>query len=134
VIAVDSTVLLDMLTDDPRFAAASSKAIEQALGAGGVVVCDAVVAEVQTLLDTSETAMDVLNEYGIHYLPTTEQAAVRAGYMQRRFRDRGGRRERVVADFLIGAHAMMQCDALITRDAAFYRDYFKGLRVIVPKA
>jgi hypothetical protein len=28
----------------------------------------------------------------------------------------------------------MQCDALITRDAGFFRDYFKGLRVIEPKA
>jgi hypothetical protein len=133
-IAVDSSVLLDILTEDAKFAAASAEVVEQALGNGGLVVCDAVVAEVQTMLDTSESAMDVLNEYGIHYLPTTEQAAVRAGFMQRRFRDRGGRRERVVADFLIGAHAMMQCDALITRDAGFYRDYFKGLRVILPKA
>ena len=133
-IAVDSSVLLDILTEDAKFAAASAEVVEQALGNGGLVVCDAVVAEVQTMLDTSESAMDVLNEYGIHYLPTTEQAAVRAGFMQRRFRDRCGRRERVVADFLIGAHAMMQCDALITRDAGFYRDYFKGLRVILPKA
>jgi predicted nucleic acid-binding protein len=133
-IAVDSSVLLDILTEDAKFAAASAEVVEQALGNGGLVVCDAVVAEVQTMLDTSESAMDVLNEYGIHYLPTTEQAAVRAGFMQRRFRDRGGRRKRVVADFLIGAHAMMQCDALITRDAGFYRDYFKGLRVILPKA
>ena len=133
-IAVDSSVLLDMLTEDPRFVAASARAVELALGSGDVVVCDAVIAEVQTMLATSESAMDVLNEYGIHYLPTTELAAVRAGFMQRRFRDRGGRRERVVADFLIGAHAMMQCHALITRDAGFYRDYFKGLRVIVPQA
>ena len=133
-IAVDSSVLLDILTEDAKFAAASAEVVEQALGNGGLVVCDAVVAEVQTMLDTSESAMDVLNEYGIHYLPTTEQAAVRAGFMQRRVRDRGGRRKRVVADFLIGAHAMMQCDALITRDAGFYRDYFKGLRVILPKA
>jgi len=133
-IAVDSSVLLDMLCDDPRCAAASSAAIERALGTGGLAVCDAVVAEMQTMLATSESAMDVLAEYGIHYLPTTEQAALRAGFMQRRFRDRGGRRERVVADFLIGAHALMQCDGLITRDAAFYRDYFKGLKVIVPRA
>ena len=54
--------------------------------------------------------------------------------MQRRYRQRGGNRSRTVADFLIGAHAMMQCDALITRDDGFYRDYFKGLKVIVPKA
>ncbi|MBX3643940.1 MAG: type II toxin-antitoxin system VapC family toxin [Rubrivivax sp.] len=133
-IAVDSSVLLDMLTDDRKFAAASANAIEQALASGDVVVCDAVVAEVQTMLATDESAMDVLDEYGIHYLSTTVQAAVRAGFMQRRFRDRGGRRERVVADFLIGAHALLQCQALITRDAGFFRDYFKGLKVIVPQA
>lgn len=133
-IAVDSSVLLDLLTDDPQFATASVNAVAQALGVGELVVCEAVVAEVQTMLDTRETAMDALAEFGIRFQATTEQAAVRAGHMQRRFRDRGGRRERVVADFLIGAHAMMQCDALITRDAGFYRDYFKGLKLIVPKA
>ena len=133
-IAVDSSVLLDVLVDDARFAHASASMLTQALSAGDVVVCDAVVAEVQAMLDTRETAMDALSAYGIRYLPTTEQAAVRAGHMQRRFRDRGGRRERVVADFLIGAHAMLQCDALITRDAGFFRDYFKGLKIIVPKS
>lgn len=133
-IAVDSSVLLDVLTEDPQFAAASADTLTQALRVGEVVICDAVIAEVQGMLATRETAMDALVEFGIRYLATSEQAAVRAGHMQRRFRDRGGRRERVVADFLIGAHAMMQCDALITRDAGFYRDYFKGLKVIVPQA
>ena len=133
-IAVDSSVLLDVLVGDPRFGDASTQAVADALALGEVVVCDAVVAEVQTMLDTRETAMDALVEFGIRYEPTTLPAAVRAGHMQRRFRDRGGRRERVVADFLIGAHAMMQCDALITRDAGFYRDYFKGLKLVVPKA
>jgi predicted nucleic acid-binding protein len=134
VIAVDSSVLLDVLTEDPQFAAASADTLTQALRVGEVVICDAVIAEVQSMLDTRDTAMDALGEFGIRYLATSEQAAVRAGHMQRRFRDRGGRRERVVADFLIGAHAMMQCEALITRDAGFYRDYFKGLKVIVPQA
>jgi predicted nucleic acid-binding protein len=134
VIAVDSSVLLDVLTDDPRFADASETCLGEALAHNDLVVCAAVVAEVQTLLETRETAMDTLALLGLRYLPTTEQAAVRAGHMQRRFRDRGGRRERVVADFLIGAHALLQCSGLITRDEAFFRDYFKGLKVIVPKA
>jgi predicted nucleic acid-binding protein len=134
VIAVDSSVLLDVLTDDPRFADASESCLGEALAHNDLVVCDAVVAEVQTLLETRDTAMDTLALLGLRYLPTTEQAAVRAGHMQRRFRDRGGRRERVVADFLIGAHALLQCSGLITRDDGFFRDYFKGLKVIVPKA
>jgi len=132
-VAADSSVLLDVLTEDPRFGAASAAALARALAAGEVVVSDAVVAEVQTMLDTRETALDAMAEFGLRYLPTSEAAAVRAGHMQRRFRDRGGRRERVVADFLIGAHALLQCQALITRDAGFFRDYFKGLKLIVPK-
>ena len=133
-IAVDSSVLLDVLADDPRFADASESCLGEALAHNDLVVCDAVVAEVQSLLETRDTAMDTLAQLGLRYLPSTEQAAVRAGHMQRRFRDRGGRRERVVADFLIGAHALLQCSGLITRDDGFFRDYFKGLKVIVPKA
>ena len=132
-IAVDSSVLLDLLGGDPHFADASEASLGFALEMGEVVVCDAVVAEVQAMLDTRDTTMDKLALMGLRYLATTEVAAVRAGHMQRRFRDRGGRRDRVVADFLIGAHALMQCGTLITRDAGFFRDYFKGLKVIVPK-
>jgi predicted nucleic acid-binding protein len=54
--------------------------------------------------------------------------------MQRRHRTRSGEPRRAVSDFFVGAHALLQCNALITRDAAFFRDYFKGLKVIVPKA
>ena len=133
-IALDSSVLIDVLAGDPHFADASEVSLRQALAAGHVVVCDAVVAEIHTLLADAEPTMETLASLGIRYEPTSEGAAVRAGHMQRRFRDRGGRRERIVADFLIGAHALLQCDALITRDAGFFRDYFKGLKVIVPKA
>ncbi len=132
-IAVDSSVLLDVLAADPHHGEASEACLSEALGAGDVVVCDAVVAEIHTLLAGSESTMEGLSSLGIRYLPTSEQAAVRAGHMQRRFLERGGRNDRVVADFLIGAHALLQCDALVTRDASFFRDYFKGLKVIEPR-
>ena len=60
--------------------------------------------------------------------------------MQRRFNQRrraagqgGSVSPRTVPDFIVGAHALLQCAGLITRDAGFFRDYFKGLKVIVPK-
>ncbi|GAB1407458.1 type II toxin-antitoxin system VapC family toxin [Thermomonas brevis] len=133
-IAVDSNVLLDILTGDQTFAEASESSISDALARDEVVVCDAVVAEVQAMLDTQADLIETLASIGVRYEPIHEGAAMRAGHMNKRFRARGGKRERVVADFLIGAHALMQCSALITRDAGFFRDYFKGLKVIVPKA
>ena len=131
-IAVDSSVLVDVLVGDARYVDASSACLADALGRSDVVVCDAVVAEIHTLLADPTDSMESLAGLGVRYLAVTEAAAVRAGHMQRRFRDRGGRHERVVADFLIGAHALLQCSALITRDAGFFRDYFKGLKLIVP--
>lgn len=133
-IALDSSVLIDILIGDDAFAGASEACVADALAIEEVVVCEAVVAEVQAMLDTPVSLMDTLSPLGIRYLPLSEAAAMRAGHMNKRFRARGGRRERVVADFLVGAHAMLQCSALITRDDGFFRDYFKGLKLIVPKA
>lgn len=132
-IALDASVLIDVLIGDPMYAESSEQCIADALARDDVVVCEAVVAEVQAMLDTQDSVMDTLNALGIRYQSSHEAAAMRAGHMIRRFRSRGGQRERIVADFLIGAHALLQCDALITRDDAFFRDYFKGLKLIVPR-
>ena len=132
-IALDSPVLIDLLVGDPRHAEAAEACIGDALGRDDVVVCDAVIAEVQAVLESSVGLMEPLATLGIRHLATSESAAMRAGYMLKRFRARGGGRERLVADFLIGAHALLQCDALITRDAGFFRDYFKGLKLIIPR-
>ena len=132
VIALDSSVLVDIWSDQPAFDA-SGQALRAALGAGPVVACDVVVAEVCSSFANSDDIFDALADLGVRYSTVEEKSAVRAGEMQRRYRQRGGRRPRTVPDFIVGAHALLQCDALITRDVGFFRDYFKGLRLIVPK-
>lgn len=139
-IAVDSNVLIDFIGNDPAAADAADQALRRALGSGPVVACDVVVAEVVTGLGNGSAVIDAIEELGIDFSPLELRSAVRAGEMQRRYIERRRtalhRREplRVVADFLVGAHALLQCQGLITRDAGFYRDYFKGLKVIVPTA
>jgi predicted nucleic acid-binding protein len=132
-IAVDSSVLIEILIGAPQ-ADAAEGVLREALAHGPVLVCDVVVAEVCSSLRDGDQAMQVLEDMGIRYGAVEAKAAIRAGEMQRRYRQRGGARARTVPDFIVGAHALLQCSALITRDAGFFRDYFKGLKVIVPKA
>ena len=137
-IALDSSVLIDLLGEDARASAAES-AVWQAATLGPVVVCDVVVSEVAAGLGPGSLLLDVLEESGIDYSGTEARAALRAGEMHRRWRERNpgqdpADRDRTVPDFLVGAHALLQCEALITRDAGFFRDYFKGLKVIVPRS
>ena len=130
-IAVDSSVLIEILIGAAQ-AEAAEAALRQALGP--VLVCDVVVAEVCSSLRDGDQSMQVLEDMGIRFSEVERKSAIRAGEMQRRYRSRGGTRLRTVPDFIVGAHALLQCSALITRDAGFFRDYFKGLKVIVPKA
>ena len=131
---MDSSVLIDFFEEiDPVMTEAAIDTLREALRTGPVVVSDIVLAEVCTALKSGSDVLADIEEIGIHFLATEARAALRAGEMQRRYRQRGGRLERTVPDFLVGAHALLQCQGLITRDAGFYRDYFKGLKVIVPK-
>ncbi len=138
-IAVDTAVLVDYIGDGP-LAEAAENAMRAALSIGPVVACEIVVSEVVAGLGHSDIVMETLDAVGIGFSPLELRSAVRAGEMQRRYRDRLRRAaeaasiRRSVPDFLIGAHALLQCQGLITRDAGFFRDYFKGLKVIVPQA
>ncbi|HEX7437939.1 MAG TPA: PIN domain-containing protein [Caldimonas sp.] len=132
-IAVDSSVLIELLSNAAHADAAES-ALRDALARGPVVVCDVVVAEICSSLQGGDQAMQALEDMGIAYSVVEQKSALRAGEMQRRYRGRGAGRARQVPDFIVGAHALLQCNALISRDAGFFRDYFKGLKVIAPKA
>lgn len=138
-IAIDSSVLIDLLGDDATMADAAEICVRDALAQGPVVLCDMVVSEITAGLGHGAEIMDVVEEMGMRYLPVERRSSIRAGEMQRRYNQR--RRSlgladppsRTVPDFIVGAHALLQCNGLITRDAGFFRDYFKGLKVIVPQ-
>lgn len=131
-IAVDSPVLIELLSDGPQADAVES-CLRQSLVGGRVVVCDASLAEICAALRGGAQAQEALEEMGIHFSALEAKSALRAGEMHRRHRQRG-HGSRGFGGFLIGAHALLQCDGLITWNDTFYRDYFKGLKLIVPQA
>ncbi|MEO5734250.1 MAG: PIN domain-containing protein [Rubrivivax sp.] len=137
-VAIDSSVLIDLLGNDRR-AAAAEDILRLAMARGPVVVCDVVVSEVVAGLGYGAELLDTLENAGIRFSAVESRSAVRAGEMQRRYRQRletaGAAVDapRTSPDFLVGAHALLQCTGLISHDAAFFRDYFKGLQVMVPK-
>jgi len=68
----------------------------------------------------------------VKLIAASDDASAEAGIAWKRYRDSGGKRLHMVVDFLIGAHAAVQCDRLLTRDRGFYRDFFRRLRIIDP--
>jgi predicted nucleic acid-binding protein len=130
--AVDTSVLLDVFRADPSFGPASREALRAATTEGRAVACAAVWAEVAAAFPADEAAREALDTAGIEFSPTTADAAMRAARAWTAYRARGGRRQRVVADFLIGGHATVAADRLLTRDRGFYRAYFRGLTIFDP--
>jgi predicted nucleic acid-binding protein len=129
--ALDSSVILDVLTDDKTWADASQKSLKQAMSEGSLVIGECVMAEITPALDSSELAVFLL-DWGIQFFPTSQTAAILAGEMYRTYLNRKGQTKRVLPDFLIGAHALHHSDRLLARDRGYYRDYFSDLVLIKP--
>jgi predicted nucleic acid-binding protein len=131
--AIDTNILIDILEPDPEYGPTSREALKRCLHEGSVIACEVVWAEVATVYShqTAE-AVNLLRQIGIEYSAMTLEAALTAAECWAGFRKKTKTRDRIVADFLIGGHAIVLCDRLLTRDRGFYRDYFNSLQIECP--
>ncbi|MEK7438273.1 MAG: type II toxin-antitoxin system VapC family toxin [Pseudomonadota bacterium] len=128
--AVDTSVLIDVFGADPRFGAASALALRAVLNEGSVVACDIVWSETRGAFASNEAFERAMRTLGVVFSSLQEEAATLAGVSWKKYRTAGGKRDRVIGDFLIGAHAASQCDRLLTRDRGYYKKYFSGLLIV----
>ena len=131
-ILVDTNVLLDLVTDDPRWAEWSQQQLALASAQDELVINEIVYAELSIGYERMEELDAMLVSAGLANAAIPCPALFLAGKAFQRYRSSGGRKTGVLPDFFIGAHAVVADAALITRDAARYRSYFPGIMLIAP--
>lgn len=94
-----------------------------------MIINEIVYAELAPQFGKQDLLDSTLATLGVRTLPVDEQVAFGAGLAWKDYRDAGGGKSRILADFLIGAHAGMQAERLLTRDRGFYKKYFRSLKV-----
>ena len=131
--ALDSSVIIDVLIDDHKWKDPSLRALKQARAQGQLIVSSFVLAEITPVVG-EKNMPDFLEDWELDHVGGTLQAALDAGKVSSQYLHRGGKRGRIIADFLIGAHARHHADRLLTRDAGFLREYFKKDKIWLVQA
>lgn len=132
-ILIDSNVLLDIMTEDPRWLAWSAAALENAANSSRLVINPIVYAEISVRYSRIEDLEAALPKGMLEREAIPYEAAFLAGKAFLAYRARGGIKRSKLPDFFIGAHAAVAGYRLLTRDAARYRTYFPRLRIIAPE-
>ena len=131
-VLVDSNVILDILTEDPKWGKWSEDSLARAADDGAMAINPIIYTEVSVRFETIEEMESTFPQSRFARLPLPWEAAFLAGKCFRKYRKLGGQRRSPLPDFYIGAHAAVSDLPLLTRDPGRYRAYFPRLRLISP--
>ena len=153
--AVDTNIILDVLIPDEPFSQSSKQLLDHYLSKGKLVICEIVFAELAAQFLSEEDLNLFLADTGMELVHSNEKALYVAGTRWAEYARKGARsrfscgkcghvfestcpqcrasltkRLHVLADFLIGAHALAHADCILSRDLGVYKTYFTDLKVV----
>jgi predicted nucleic acid-binding protein len=124
---VDTNILLDIFLPDEKFSSTSAMLLKKAFDQGALIISEMVYAELVPQFKERDQLDRVLKALNISLSVLDRESAYLAGKKWALYRQAGGKRDRIITDFLIGAHALVKGDRFLTRDRGFYRTYFPEL-------
>ncbi|HLW90445.1 MAG TPA: type II toxin-antitoxin system VapC family toxin [Roseiarcus sp.] len=131
---VDTNILIDVASANPRWADWSRRALAAAYERGPLVINVAVYAEFAINFTAAAECDAELEPFKLTIADIPKAAAFSAAQAFKEYRLAGGARTNVLPDFFIGAHAETMGAPLITRDTRRYRTYFPRLMLLAPDA
>ncbi len=129
---IDTNVLLDLVTNDPKFADWSISQLEAAMLKGPLLINDVIYAELSVRYETKEKLHGFIEGAGLKMEPIPPEALFLAGKVFQKYRKSGGTRTGVLPDFFIGAHAAVADYPLLTRDVGRYQTYYPTVKLLTP--
>jgi len=132
-VLIDSNVILDVATADPKWSRWAIEALESASDRSILVINPLIYAEVSAGFDSIEDVDAIVPTSMFRRDPLPYEAGFLAGNAFLTYRRRGGVRLTPLPDFYIGAHAAVAGFQLLTRDARRFRTYFPTVEIITPQ-
>lgn len=132
-IFVDTNIIIDIAGEEGPWTAWSERALADAQS-NDITVCNHIVAaELAVGFRTMDLLLSLLEALKVELVPLTDAVAFDAGRAHAEHRRRGGSRQAILADFLIGGHAVSLGARLLTRDRRRFAGYFPELTLITPE-
>ncbi len=131
-ILVDSNVILDIFNIDTNWFEWSSSQIEILADTATFYINPIIYSEISVSFSKIEELEGALPNDLFTFIDLPRQALFLAGKTFLTYKRNGGKRNSTLPDFFIGAHAVIENMALLTRDVARYKTYFPSLQLITP--
>jgi len=131
-ILIDSCVLLDLFTNDPKWASWSEDILGRCSQTNTLFINSIVYTEISIGFNRIEEVEDAIKKVGVTVLEIPRESLFLAGKTFLDYRRNKGTKSSTLPDFFIGAHATVSSFDLVTRDIAKYKTYFPNIKLICP--